>query len=82
MSSMMKHSQQETYLKKYILLISVLINSTETEEGTQLYPQQIQTTNEIVEDVINFLIDTVNEGITLSNLNTVSFFNYWQVSSL
>ena len=50
-----------------------LINSTEVEEVTQLYPQEIQATNEIVEDVVNFLIDTVTEGITLSDLNTVSF---------
>ena len=49
-----------------------LINSTEAEEGTQLYPQEIQATNEIVEDVIDFLIETVTEGITLSNLSTVS----------
>ena len=50
-----------------------LINSTEVEEETQLYPRQIQATNEIVEVVVTYLIDTVTEGITLSDLNTVSF---------
>ena len=52
-------------------ITEALSNSTEVEADTVLYPQEIQSTNEIVEDIIDFLIDTVTEGITLTDLNTV-----------
>ena len=62
------------------MITEELADATNTiDETTPLYPQEITITTDIVDDVVTFLLNTVDEPTTESDtalqLNSVSFKN-------